>query len=337
MTQTKDGRNSSQTLFGKILTLDLDACEIQLFLASLTEDDTPDFQCVTITSDVATEFRDIVKKTVAKRKKDSDKSDLVLQAYDPQTKLDQHEVEYLDLSAHTSIKNQITALADITSLACFSEDHEFITKLRFYVLMLKPKKSRPVFFFRSYTSKKELNRSRLFALVFKRGHYDRFSDRLFLFDQIIDCVVRGDLLFILNKDNFQKIFRFYDMLVGTAKQTLQIIQARIPIDDFSAFETACEGHLQKLAKLKNIASKPYLQKITMKDIKRVINKYKLPILTVGSGKNEKVKFDPLDKWAILRLLDDNYLESVMTGNSYEVNSKRAITETVIRDTGLLTP
>jgi len=325
MMQTKDDENSKQTLFGKILTLDLDACEIQLFLASLTDDDTPDFQCVTITDDVATEFKEIVKKAIAKRKKDADEKDLVLQDYDPQTKLDQHEVEYLDLSAHSSIKNQIAALADVASLASFSEDDEFITKLRFYVLMLKPKQGDPVFFFRSYTPKRELNRSALFAIVLRKGQYDRFQERLFLFDQYIDCVVRGDTLFIFNKDKFQKIFRFYEMIVKSAKETLHTIRQRIPIDDFSAFETACEGHLQKLAKLKNIASKPYLQKITMTDIKKVIKKYNLPILTVGSGKHEKVKFDASDKWAILRLLDDDYLESVMTGNSYKVNSKRAIT------------
>ncbi len=323
MTNTQNGNNDTEQLVD-MLALDMDACEIQLYLASLTDDDTPDFQIVTITDSVASEFRQIVKKVLAKRKKESDKGDLLLHAYDPQTKLERHEVEYLDLSEHDSIKKQITAFSDISSIEPFGGDDEFTENLRFYVLMVRPPQGEPVFFLRSYTPKKELNRSALFAIVLKRGQYDRFTDRLFLFDQYIDCVVRGDFLFIFNKDKFQKIFRFYEMLIASANATMQIIQKRIPIDDFPAFQAACEGHLQKLAKLKNIASKPYLQHITMTDIKKVIQKYNLPIATEGTGASEKVKFDASDKWAILRLLDDDYLESVMTGNTYEVNSKRAM-------------
>jgi hypothetical protein len=164
----------------------------------------------------------------------------------------------------------------------------------------------------------------LFAVVFKQGQYDHFTDRLFLFDQHIDCVCRGDNLFIFKKDNFQKIFQFYELLLKTAKETLKIIRERIPIDNFDAFEQACEGHLQKVAKLKNIALKPYLAQLTMADLKKVIKKYNLRIQTIGKGKKEKIHFDASDKWAILRLLDDDYLESVMTGNSYEANSKRPI-------------
>jgi hypothetical protein len=112
------------------------------------------------------------------------------------------------------------------------------------------------------------------------------------------------------------------MLMRTAEVTLATIRTRIPIDDFAAFEAACKGHLLKIAKLKNIASKPYFAIITMRDIKKAIKKYDLPIATTGKGENEKLCFDSSDKWAILRLLDDDYLESVMTGNNYEVNSKR---------------
>ena len=54
----------------------------------------------------------------------------------------------------------------------------------------------------------------------------------------------------------------------------------------------------------------------------VIQLYDLPIKTVGD--DEKLQYDASDKWAILRLLDDDYLESVMTKNRYEVNSKRTI-------------
>ncbi len=323
MTQLTERTDKKAVLDG-ILCLDVDACGVQLCLASMSSGDAPDIQRVQTSEDVAHEFKEIVKRTLAKRKKDSDRGDLVLKEYDPQAKPDRHEVESLDLAEHEFIKTQLDGLSDVATLDVFQQASDFVSNLRFYAIVLKPATGDPIYFFRAYTPKKELGRSPLFAIVLKQGTYSRVEDSLFLFDQHIDCMVQGTAVFIFNKDKFQKIFQFYEMLLASAKQTLQIIQQRVPIDDFAAFEVACEGHLQKLSKLKNIASKPYLQTITMNDIKKVIDKYDLQIETVGQGEDEKIKFNASDKWAILRLLDDDYLESVMTNSHYEVNSKRAI-------------
>ena len=37
---------------------------------------------------------------------------------------------------------------------------------------------------------------------------------------------------------------------------------------------------------------------------------------------EMLLFDPKNKWAVLRLLDDDYLRSALTGQKYEVTGKR---------------
>jgi hypothetical protein len=319
--KTGPGMNS----LTEILQLDLANCEVQICMAGVREgDDAPDFQRVTITEAVSGEFRKLSKEALARRRKDLESGDLVLHSYDPGAKPDSHEVELLDLSEHQSIRDQISGLSDLAGLETFLAEDDFLSSLRFYVIVFRPKIGAPVFCFRTYSQKRELKRSPLLAIVLRQGHYDKFTDPLFLFDRHIDCISRGNDLFIFKKDKFQKIFQFYELLLKTAKDTLKIIKARIPIDNFDDFEQACEGHLQKVAKLKNIASKPYLQKVTMKDIKKVIKKYDLNISTVGKGKSEKIHFDDSDRWAILRLLDDDYLESVLTGNSYETNSKRPI-------------
>ena len=79
-----------------------------------------------------------------------------------------------------------------------------------------------------------------------------------------------------------------------------------------------------MAKLNNIASKQYLKQIKMADIKKVIEEFDLKIKTIHKGRKEMLVFDPADKWAILRLLDDDYLGSVMTGQNYEVTGKREL-------------
>ncbi len=50
----------------------------------------------------------------------------------------------------------------------------------------------------------------------------------------------------------------------------------------------------------------------------------LPIQTTRKDGKEMLLFDPSDKWSLLRLLDDDYLESLMTGQNYEVTGKRRV-------------
>ena len=60
-------------------------------------------------------------------------------------------------------------------------------------------------------------------------------------------------------------------------------------------------------------------------MKKVIKKRQLNVKIVKKDGKEMLLFDSSDKWALLKLLDDDYLDSMMTGLSYEVNSKRELT------------
>jgi len=316
-------KNAKQQL-SKLLDTDLFKANIQLCLASLVSDEIPIFQRVNITSSVASHFQETAIGWLEKYSKAHNQNNLVLKAYEAQTKPDKHELECIFLKQHDGIWQQILALHDLSGLDVFSEEKAFVDSLRFYAVVVTPNGLPTITFFRFYSPKKELGRSKSFGIFMKNGQYDSFKEGLFLFDSRFDCFSSDDTLYICNKDGFQKIFRFYEMLMKTAKETLETIKANIPIANFDEFSQACEGHLQKVAKLKNIASKPYIDKLTIKDLKKVIAKYNLPIKTAGKGTNEKLLFESSDKWAILRLLDDDYLESVMTGESYEVNSKRTL-------------
>jgi hypothetical protein len=48
----------------------------------------------------------------------------------------------------------------------------------------------------------------------------------------------------------------------------------------------------------------------------------LGIKTQKVDGQEMLVFDPKDRWAILKLLDDDYLESALTEQQYEVTGKR---------------
>lgn len=311
-------------ILDQIIDADFSNANTQLCLAALVSDDTPEFQRVNITISVADHFRATANSWLNQYRKALQKNDLVLRKFESQTRPEDYELECIDLGKHKDIAKQILALHDLSELELFAASEKFVDSLRFYALVLtsNERKVKTITFFRFYTPKKELGRSKSFGIFMKNGQYDSFREGLFLFDSRFDCFSVGNSLYICNKDGFQKIFRFYELLLETARETLYIIKTHIPIENFDQFSEACEGHLQKVAKLKNIASKSYINKLTIDNLKKVITKYNLPIKTTGVGIREKLLFEPSDKWAILRLLDDDYLESIMTGESYEVNSKR---------------
>jgi hypothetical protein len=61
----------------------------------------------------------------------------------------------------------------------------------------------------------------------------------------------------------------------------------------------------------------------MQDIRRTIDAFKLDVQVVHEDGQDKLLFEanPNKRWLILKLLDDDYLGSIMTNEKYEVNSK----------------
>jgi hypothetical protein len=71
----------------------------------------------------------------------------------------------------------------------------------------------------------------------------------------------------------------------------------------------------------------------MADLRRVIERFELNVVIQELDGQESLVFDPSDRWAILRLLDDDYLESMMTEQLYEVTGKRLHEGTALRAGG----
>lgn len=308
-----------------ILQFDIASCLTNLCLATDEGDGSgPTYHRLNITDSVASEFQAIAGNVIRTQKKNLTNGTFAIRGYDAIAKLDSHEIEHVDLSQHQHVRHQIDGLTDLSSLAAFTNHNGIDGKLRFYVIVVDGCGTDPIYFFRSCSPKMELQRSSKFALIFARGQYDTFNESLFVFDKGVDCFCRGNDLFVLNKGRFETIFQFFEEIREAASETLEIIRKTIPIHNFDELEAACFGHIQMLKKLKNIAAQPYLARITMDDIKKVIKEMGLSLSVKEISGREKLTFDSTDKWEILRLLDDDYLKSVMTGEKYEVNSKRTM-------------
>lgn len=273
-------------------------------------------QRLNLRQELATEFRSAAQAAFPD-------ANIVLRPYDPGYMPEWNELCFIQLEEHQAVAEQIQQISQVQQAELFREQDEIVDHLRFYAVVVSSSARRHAIFFRTYSPKKELTRRSGFAALLSHGHYNKVDTKIFLFDNQIDCFSWGGYLFIANIAAFQRIFKYFEELRAKADEIVTAILARIPIRNADEFRAACTGQIQMMSKLAQIAKKPYLNRITMQDIRRTINEFRLEIQIVPEDGQEKILFEanPNKRWLILKMLDDDFLGSIMTNQKYEVNSK----------------
>jgi len=316
------------TALEEILALDLNTCAVEVCIAALDDGELlPKFKRLHLTESLKEEFRYLVQTAMFDYLKLLKLHNLQLLEFDVASKPAGYQIEHVDLTKkpYDHIVEQTQPLTTLYDLDTFKEELLFITRMRFYVVILQPPQGQPIYFYRRYSSKKMLREAA--PLSIKRVldntyEYEDVKTPIFLFDQNIDCIMRDNNLFILAKSHFYYMFRILDELIESSKDILDRIHDRIPIENFKLFARSCTNNKIKMEKLASMARRPYLSQLTITDMKPVIQKNKLHIPVVTVNGQEMLHFDKDYPWDILKLLDDDYLTSIMTGQNYEVDAKR---------------
>lgn len=315
-------------IFNDILELDIlddKKCTITVCTASVKKTEAkPHFERLKIDQEMAKKFRATIKALQGcYLQEEWKKENLLFPEYARESDPAEYEIEHMNLSSYIVLMEQLAPLSSLLDIDIFSEKNKTSTDLRFYVITVQPEDVDPIYFFRKYTAKKELGRSRWLAWL-KDGEYNCITEPLLLFDNEIDCMSRSGIMFIMNKRDFQHTFNFFETIKVAAQEALSTIREHIPIQNFEDFANDCERHPIKMRKLKNITTKSDFSKITMDHIKMVIEKQHLPLQIVEKNGKEVLIYDSKKPWIILNLLDDNYLWSLMTEQGYEVTGKRTL-------------
>lgn len=313
-----------------ILKLDIRTCTTEVCIAARRENESmPEFRRLRLAESVKEEFRELVAAALLTYHKELHLHNLQVLDFDVASQPQDYQVEHIDLSKqpYDNVLEQTQALTMLHSLETFKEELSFTRSMRFYVIILQPPQGQPLYFYRRYSPAKILNTPVALKRIF--GNTDEFEaikTPVFLFDKNIDCIRQDKNLFVLAKNHFYYMFQILDELISSAQDTLKLIRQRIPIENFSLFERSCKNNKRKMQKLTSIARRPYLSRLTIAHMKPTIKKHNLyiPIVEVKNSKQttEMLHYDEEHPWDILKLLDDDYLTSIMTGQDYEVDAKR---------------
>ena len=284
----------------------------------------PSLYRLQLSSDLAASFLSGAAATLRELHTDIANGDRTLEIYDPANVPDRHEVEFHTPPAGSTQAAVVDGLTTLQQLPVFDGKPATINRLVFHVIAIQPTGQQPVYLFRKYSKRKELGRTKRIAALFSAGTFDRIKDLVFIFDEMVDCIAIAGQMVVIQKDNYHRIFRFFDEALKHATQTLSQIQMALPIDNAAQFETDCKGNALILMRLRGIADRNYFPSLTLATLEKKIKADGLPIQISGTGKHRKLIYDPQHKWKFLRLLDDGFLSSDMTGRKYEATSKRSL-------------
>lgn len=285
---------------------------------------TPSLYRLQLSNDLAASFLSGAAATLRDLHTDIANGDRTLETYDPANVPDNHEVEFHTPPAGSTQAAVVKDLGTLQQLAVFDGKAATINRLVFHVIAIQPAGQEPVYLFRKYSKRKELGRTKKIAALFSGGTFDRIKDPVFVFDDTVDCIAIAGQMVVIRKDNYHRIFQFFDEALKHATQTLSQIQTALPIDNAAQFETDCKGNALILMRLRGIADRNYFPSLTFAALEKKIKADSLPIQISGSGKSRKLVYNPQHKWKFLRLLDDGFLSSDMTGRKYEATSKRSL-------------
>jgi hypothetical protein len=272
---------------------------------------------VQLTKDLAKDFSDIARKAVPP----SDEISLLPYAasYNPGL----GEVMYISLDKDVKVKPIIDDLIAFQNIEHLKSKTDLSDNLRFYAVVYGVKKDNRIALIRTTSEKLELSKGARLPALLRSGTFSKLKQQVFLFDRRMDGAAAGGYFFIFNKGAFEKLFQYYEELRANAENTVNLVTKYIPVSNLAEFKTACTTQVRFMDKLASVSRSPYLASITIEQIKAVIKEFDLSVPIIEEDGVEKIVFEkaPQKRWDILKLLDDDYLRSVMTNEKYAANSK----------------
>lgn len=189
---------------------------------------------------------------------------------------------------------------------------------------------RAITFYRIADSLLQFKKSRLLGLVQEGNVYHRLDPAdVLLLRTDFDVVVIDGFAYFTKKATFERAFGFLEQLQKESRATFMAVTRHLRIKGFEELQQACTSQPQMMAKMASIkrsmeSDAEYADAMTMDNLIAYIEKHpSVEIEVAGAGDARELVFDPRParRFQILKLLDDDFLRSLLTAREYEAGSK----------------
>jgi hypothetical protein len=250
--------------------------------------------------------------------------------YEPGRKPDRHEAATATLDEVPPLMVALGALTPPGQLAIFDPDGDLARQVDVYIVTVETDPIR--YFVRSTSPKKRLKQTNRIAAIMRGQVFESLEDDPLLFDLTFDAVVVGIEVYILNQSSFERSLGFLEAARAAAESIVTAAIAGLEIANVSEFLEAVTTDVNMIAKTRSIARRlddpDYAARMTVANLVAISDQH--PELHLDWEEDEhgakRLVFlpDPQHRWRILKVLDDDYVQSLVTELIYESNSKHRL-------------
>lgn len=169
------------------------------------------------------------------------------------------------------------------------------------------------------------------SLVFSNGVYDLVDSHQLVLNDTYDAVIIGDYVLGVHTQRFEQAFNFTDRILKAAGEVIDKHFVKLRIVGFDELAAACKTHSGMARKAASIGRKmdsdpQYASAMVMDSLLAFLDDHMSDVkIKIQDGPNGRLLVhdheDRAGQWAILKLLDDDYLTSELTQSFYEAPSK----------------
>jgi len=247
--------------------------------------------------------------------------------YGPATDATDGQVMWLPVSRVPLLADAGTDV-DLADLPLFDPGAGYASRLRLSAIR-GDTDAGPAVLYRALRPAQVIARSDKIPILRRGDRMDLVGRPTVLIDRGVDAIVVGGVVLFTNRRGFERVFGFLEELRANATLTFDAVTSTLNIDGIDEMRVAATGSPAMLGKMASIERKlreypAYRDAITMSRLVEFVRRHPHTEVEVrGRDADARLVFqsDPQHRFKILKLLDDDYLQSQLTHLDYEANSK----------------
>ena len=165
------------------------------------------------------------------------------------------------------------------------------------------------------------------ATRFKQGQFDKLNDQVVILDEDYDAALMikealaDQEVLIFKRYPFESLLSFVEFYQAEIKSKIGFIKQKALFDDTDGLIEICTKDGKKIRKLAKIIKGPIFNSINQSNISQSITAYKLNVALDSTG---KIKVSDSNIWDVFRIMDDDCVNSDISGNKYLAHGKMIV-------------
>lgn len=248
-------------------------------------------------------------------------------------KPDDHEIVRVAEDAVAELEPILVDMDAFDDLDVFDPEGAVARKAALYVMRTTVDNGQDIHLLRATSPRRRLKRTKKIPAVWSGQVFEVLEDDPVLFDDTFDAYVTGGQIYVLNQRNFERSLNFMAAAQKAAKGIVKRAIAGLSITNEKEFLDAVAGDVNMISKVRGIAERltdpGYAAAMTTANLLQITQAHPevdIDWVETVPGKMELVfHSDVQRRWRILKLLDDDFVQSLVTQLVYESNSKQSLT------------